>query len=491
MTRVPAGAGKNPSLRRRLLASMLLPAAVLAVVLGAGGALLIHNVVETTHDRVLDGSVLAIAERLAVDEDDEVTVDLPPVALGMLESQAGDQIYYSVSYGGAPVTGYHDLPLADTSRMMPWMTEHRDSKMRGAVVRVAAQARPIYGKLGLVLVQVAETRKLRSTLEWHLLGGLVVLEAVLLVLVGALAWLGIGRGLEPLTQVSAEIDHRAVRGAISLRPLHTLRVPEEALAPVLAFNAMLERLEQMMGAMRRFTADASHQMRTPLTVLRMHLALLRRMDASLPERRAVLDDLESATRRLERLLEQLIGLARADELAVDTGPQTASADLAIITAEVLAEHVPHALACGMEIIFERPDGPVPILGHPLFAGEMIGNLLDNAICYNRAGGTITVRVAYGEAGARAEIEDEGPGISQDERAKVFERFYRASQTKGLEGSGLGLAIVRALADRLGAAVTLSDRVGGSGLLATVLFRAAGLNQGPVGGSPDIARPLSS
>ncbi len=89
---------------------MLLPAAAVALALGLGGALVIRDVVETTHDRLLDGSVLAIAERLAVDEDNEVTVDLPRVALGMLESQAQDRIYYSVSYRGQLVTGYRDLP---------------------------------------------------------------------------------------------------------------------------------------------------------------------------------------------------------------------------------------------------------------------------------------------------------------------------------------------------------------------------------------------
>jgi len=463
---------RQPSLRRSLMAGALLPAFVLAVVLGAGGALLIHNVVETTHDRLLDGSVLAIADRLAVDEDNDVTVDLPPVALGMLESQAQDSIYYSVSYDGAPVTGYRDLPRADVSRLEPGGTEHWNATMRGATVRVAAQARRIYGKPDPVLVEVAETRNARRMLEWRLLGALAALEAGLLGLVGVLVWRGIGRGLAPLTRLSAEIHRRVVPGAVSLHPLDTARVPAEALAPVLAFNALLERLEGAMGAVRHFTADASHQMRTPLAVLRMHLELARRYGTAAPEGRAALDDIEGAARRLERLLAQLIALARADEGAAEGVAADTTRDLAEVAAEVVAGQVPQALARGMEMQFERPDGAVPILGQPLLVGEIIANLLDNAIRYNRAGGIVLVRVARDGAGCRVEVEDEGPGIPPAERAKVFERFYRMARKDGPEGNGLGLAIVRALADRLGAAITLNDRSGRPGLRVAVTFRAS-------------------
>ncbi|ACL57718.1 sensor histidine kinase [Methylobacterium nodulans] len=459
-----------PSLRRGLMARMLLPAAALALVLGFGGALVIRDVVETTHDRLLDGSVLAIAERLALDEDNEVTVDLPRVALGMLESQAQDRIYYSVSYGGQLVTGYRDLPRAAVTELEPGVTRHWDSVMRGAPVRVAAQARRIYGKPEPVLVQVAETRDARRALQTRLLGGLILLEAGLLGLVGVLTWHGIGRGLEPLNRLSAEIDRRAVPGAISLRPLDASQVPKEAVAPVLAFNTLLARLEQAMGAMRRFTADASHQMRTPLAVLRTHLDLARRYGvAASSEGRAALDDIEGAAERLEHLLSQLIALARADEAA--DAVTTTDLDLAEVAAAVLAEQVPRALAAGVEIAFERPDGPVMILAHPTLVGEILGNLIDNAIRYGGSGASVVVRVANDAAGARVEIEDDGPGIPSSEREKVFARFYRVARSGGPEGSGLGLAVVRALADRIGAAVTLEEGSrGGPGLLARVVFR---------------------
>lgn len=228
-----------------------------------------------------------------------------------------------------------------------------------------------------------------------------------------------------------------------------------------------------MGAVRRFTADASHQMRTPLAVLRMHLELVRRHGAAGTEGHAALDDIERAARRLERLLSQLIALARAEEVPAEGVLPTMAMDLAEVTAAVVAEQVPRAIMRGMDVVFEKPDGFVLILGHPILVGEIVSNLLENAVRYNRADGTVIVRVVCDTAGARVEIEDEGPGIPLAERAMAFERFCRVPRNGGPEGSGLGLAIVRALADRLGAAVTLDDRISNEpGLLVKVVFRVA-------------------
>jgi two-component system sensor histidine kinase TctE len=122
--------------------------------------------------------------------------------------------------------------------------------------------------------------------------------------------------------------------------------------------------------------------------------------------------------------------------------------------------------------FEGPEEPVPIASNEILTQEIVANLVDNAIRYNREGGAVIVRVMAAESGGRLEIEDEGPGIPASDRARVFERFYRIPRRGGPEGSGLGLAIVRALADRLGADVRLHDRNNGTGLLAIVHFRGA-------------------
>jgi two-component system, OmpR family, sensor histidine kinase TctE len=371
--------------------------------------------------------------------------------------------------------GYQDLPQTEVARLRPGVLHHWDTVIRGAPVRVAAEARRIYGKPHLVLVQVAETRDARRALEFRLLGGLAVLEAGLLGLVGVLAWLAIGSGLRPLTELSAEIGRRAAPGAVNLQPLDTTRVPREALAPVQAFNALLQRLAESMGAVRRFTADASHQKGTPLAIVRIHLDLIRRHYLGQPapaEISAALDDIEGASQRLEHLLAQLLVLARAEEDGAESNLLIGSMNLAESVAEIIAERVPQALARSIEIQFEPGAGQVSVLGNPLLVREIMGNLLDNAIRYNRDGGSVTVRVVHDPASPRAEIEDDGPGIPETERAKVFERFHRVVRAGGPEGSGLGLAIVRTLADRIGATVTLNNRPSGAGVLATVIFRGA-------------------
>ncbi|KAA0587650.1 sensor histidine kinase (plasmid) [Azospirillum oryzae] len=473
-----------PSLRRRLLTRLLVPLGALAVGLGVGGSALIHGFVQSTHDRLLAGSTLAIAERLAVDDDNgEVTVDLPAVAFGMLESQARDSIYYNVAHEGGVITGYLDLPLPDISKMPTNVTVFRDATYRGHAVRVAAQIRRLYGVPLPVLVQVAETTAGRRAVEVDLLLWLTLLEVALVGGSGLLVWGAVGRGLAPLGRLRRVIDSRSARGVtgggLALVPLPLAVVPVEVLPLVIAINGLLARLDQSIGTMRRFTADASHQLRTPLAVLRTHLALLRRFGTDSAEGRAALDDVEGAVKRLERLLVQLLALARADEdaPAVPAAPEVT--DLRQVAMEVAAEQVPAALAQDIEVRFEAPeDGGADLLravGNPVLVGELLGNLLDNAIRYNRPGGTVTVRVGAGlGSGPVLEVEDDGPGIPEAERERVFERFYRLDRPgePPRTGSGLGLAIVRALADRLGATVRLDAGQDGRGLKVTVILRPA-------------------
>ena len=442
---------------------LLPPAAALALLLGAGGGLLITNVVESAHDRLLDGSILAIAERVTA-EDGGITVDLPPVALGMLESQAHDSIYYSVSYDGLPITGYHDLPLADSDQMSPGVSIHWNERFRGGRVRIGAQIRNVYGKMHPVLIEVAETTIARDAQEWRMYEGLAALEFGLIGLIGILAWRAIGRGLAPLADLSRQIDGRSVKGAINLTPLDLDGVPHEALAPATALNALLLRLEQSIEAIRHFTADASHQMRSPLAVLRTHAQLVRRHGSQSPIGKGALDDIDGAVARLERLSTQLIALARLDENAEIARE---AADLRQIATEVISNHLDAALAGAVEIQFVCDQAKVPISGNPVLIEQIIGNLLDNAIRYNRPGGTVEVRIVREERTVRLEIEDDGPGIPQDAQGRVFDRFYRIPRSGAPSGSGLGLSIVRSVADHLGGTVELAGSPDSSGLIAIV------------------------
>ena len=460
----------RPSLRRTLLTNLVAPAIVLAVVLGIGGMVLIQRVVETTHDRLLDGSVLAIAERVGV-EDGELTVDLPQVALGMLESQSHDSIYYSVTYLGELITGYKDLPLSGFDRLKAGETGHRDGVYRGKPVRIGVQARQVYGRPGLVLVAVAETVQARRAVEREMLIGLAVLEAGLIGLIACLGWYAVDRGLRPLGELKQEIDARGIQGGPNLSPLDLSRVPQEALAPALAVNSLLQRLDLAIELVRRFTADASHQMRTPLAILRTHLDLVRRLGSETPAGQSALNEVDNAINRLERLLRQLVTLARADEQNI-AQPVVENVDLNEIAFNVLSERAPQAFARDIDVQFDRFDGRAMIAGNSLLIGELLANLIDNAIRYNRAGGMVLVRTVVEATAARVEVEDTGPGIPEAHLARVFERFYRIPMTNGPEGSGLGLAIVKALSDRLGAQIVLSPGAKGQGLRVSVSFPLA-------------------
>jgi two-component system sensor histidine kinase TctE len=460
----------RPSLKRTLLTNLVAPAIVLAVVLGIGGMVLIQRVVETTHDRLLDGSVLAIAERVGV-EDGELSVDLPQVALGMLESQSHDSIYYSVTYLGELITGYKDLPLPGFDRLKAGETAHRDGVYRGKPVRIGAQARQVYGRPGSVLVAVAETIQARRAVEREMLTGLAVLEAGLIGLIACLAWYAVERGLRPLGDLKQEIDARGIQGGPNLSPLDLSRVPQEALAPAIAVNSLLQRLDLAIELVRRFTADAAHQMRTPLAILRTHLDLVRRLGPETPAGQSALNEVDNAINRLERLLRQLVTLARADEQNI-TQPVVENVDLNEIAINVLSERAPQAFARDIDVQFDRSDGSALIPGNSLLVGELLANLVDNAIRYNHAGGMILVRTVVDLSAARVEVEDNGPGIPDAHLARVFERFYRIPMTNGPDGSGLGLAIVKALADRLGAQIALSPGAEERGLLVSVSFPLA-------------------
>jgi two-component system sensor histidine kinase TctE len=424
------------------------------MVLAFGGSFAINRIVESTHDRLLNGSLLAIAERLAVD-DGEVTVDLPQVALGMLESQAHDSIYYSVSVGGKPVTGYSDLPLAQASDIVVGQPVHWDGSYRGNSVRIAAIKRRVFGINEPVTVAVAETKAARDQLQYSMLRDLAIVEILLLIVVGLLAWFAVKRGLQPLADLSQQIDLRAIDGSNELRALELSRVPREALAPAQAINSLLERVRLATELLQRFTADASHQMRTPLAALRTHLELLKRNVPSNEAAGQALSEVSHAVLQLERLITQLLSLARADEGAL-APLQSQRFDLVAKLASVLSQRTPDAVAREIDLQFVVAEEPLTVLSDEMLVGELLGNIVDNAILYGGERGTIIARIEPRARKAYIEIEDDGPGISVSERERVFDRFYRISRQNNPQGSGLGLAIVRALSERLAADVVLSD-----------------------------------
>jgi signal transduction histidine kinase len=226
-----------------------------------------------------------------------------------------------------------------------------------------------------------------------------------------------------------------------------------------------ERLQQ---AMSRFTADASHQMRTPLTILRTHISVLGGLLPKNNEAHSSLKDIQEAADRLQRLLIQLLKLARADGgRSLDN--ESGTIDLREVIQEIATKHAPQALEASIDLHFEAALRPFPTQANPIMISEVFSNLIDNAIRYNDAGGSVVIRLSDDQGKHVVDIEDDGPGIPEAERDKVFTRFYRLNRDQSRVGSGLGLAIVQSLAATLNAEISMSAGANDRGLRVRVSF----------------------
>jgi len=263
-----------------------------------------------------------------------------------------------------------------------------------------------------------------------------------------LVWFGLSRGLAPLATLQTLIRSRKPD---DLSPIDPTAAPEEISPLVASFNDLMARLAQNLRAQQRFLADAAHQMKTPLAGLRTQAELaLRETDPD--ELRRTLRHIARSTERTTHLTNQLLALARAEHRTSSSHFQVV--DLASLARDVVRELVPGAIARGLDLGFEAGEGAVRILAAPLLIQELLKNLVDNAVRYTPAGGTITVRVREDNESALLEVEDTGPGIPEADRHRVFDRFYRVLGTN-VDGSGLGLAIVREIAQQHDALVRLS------------------------------------
>jgi two-component system sensor histidine kinase TctE len=455
--------GRTPSLKRRLLLTLLLPLCGILLVLGTSGAWLTFLMVQGASDRVLSGSLQAISETLSMQEG-YLTLDLPPSALGMLENSDRDNVYYSIRYRGNLVTGYPELPAGNPDLPLEDV-RFSDSTFHGIPIRVATEAKLVPQLRFPVIVQVAETTKNRSSMAHRMQISLIAGELFLLVVIASLMFLAVNWGLRPLAVLSKDVEARSNDEELDFAPLPMSSVPLEAAPFVSAFNNLLGHVETSFQTLRRFTSDASHQLRAPLAVVRTHVELLSRQLDGSAEVRGAITDIHNGVKALQHLIVQLISLAKAER---PNGEMDESVEFDLVECAAAAgrTYATQALARKMELSFEASSDIVLVLGNPFFAGEMIANLLDNAIRYGNPGDHIVARVAP----AILEIEDDGPGIAQEDRERVFERFFRLPQNANRDGSGLGLPIVQALGRRMGATVRLETPASGKGLKAVVRFR---------------------
>ncbi len=454
---------RNRSLRRRLILWLLVPLFAVAALLVAESYAGARRSSDGAFDRTLLGSALAIAERVVAD-DDRIEVDLPYVALEMLTSMGEERVFYKiVGPKGDFITGYRDLPEPASGAARDGGAVFYDSRYLGATVRIVMLRRPLTMEAGQVFfsIFVAETTRSRQVLARQAMTSAAARFAILVVMVSLIAWVGVTRGIAPLNRLGHAIDRRSHH---DMRPLDH-EVPMEVRSLVDAINHLMGRLGETIGTMRRFVEDASHQLRSPLAALQTQaeLAMGERDPAALEIRLARLFE---TTRQTSRLADQLLSLARlSPEAAAIRRVETI--DLADLAAAVCREWVPRALEKGIDLGFEGNGDGIRIAGDQTLLAEMLNNLLDNAVSYCPADSHVTVRVGEG-AGGRAvvEVEDDGPGIPEEFRERVFDRFFRVLGNRE-EGCGLGLAIVKETVDAHAGGIVLGDAAGGRGLIVRV------------------------
>jgi two-component system sensor histidine kinase TctE len=460
--------GRRYQLRSQLLRWLLIPLGALCIVGALLARLTIQKAIDAAYDKSLSAAALDISEHLRM-AGEKPEVDLPPAALEMLDTEDQDRVFYSVGYRtpGQPyvhMTGYDDLPGALDAPA--GKTIFFDAEYRGEAIRVAAlyTAMPSDPPV-MAVTEVAETVGGRKALVKSILAQALAQQLFLLLLGGAIVWMGVTIGLTPLRELSEEVARRT---ATDLEPLPFQHGPEEVSPLIAAVDQLMARVRAAIAMQQRFIADASHQLRTPLAVLRTQAeSALREEDpAAVRQALAQLRDHSQAT---SHLASQLLSLARAEPSAGGPGKEELI-DLVAVAREACVALVPDALARKADLGF-ADEGPAWIHAQPLLVRELIGNLIDNALRY-APGSTITVRVAQeAPSGILLVVEDDGPGIPREERERVFERFYRVRGTSG-DGAGLGLAIVREIARRHRAVVELTDGPGGKGLRVEVRFAAA-------------------
>ncbi|MFM0666671.1 sensor histidine kinase [Paraburkholderia sediminicola] len=450
------------SLRGRLLWWLLLP---LAAFVSISGMISYRNA-QTTADLVQDNALLSSMRIIGEDIDwdnGSVSIQIPPAALELFESPEQDSVFYRVEASGHRLlAGSLELPLPPHAGDSPTLYATRLED--GRAVRAVAYARQLYdsGRTEEVVVAVAKTEGSRDAMVWRLLRPQLFGEVLTLVLAMVFVYLGLTFELLPLMKVKDDV---ADRNPSQLEPIRVARLHVELRPIVEAINQCIARMGQQAATQRQFISDAAHQMRTPLTLLVAQIQFARQRenrDAPLAE---ALAGMHKSSRKLTTLTDKLLLLAQA-ESAAPAGARE-RVDLSALIAGVLEELIAFAQSREIDLGAELEDGLI-VTGDEALTAALVTNLVDNALRYTQAGGCVTVQTSRYNDMAVVRVIDNGPGIKAEVRARVFERFYRASSHA--DGTGLGLPIVREIAHRQGGTVTLESGEDGVGLVATVEMR---------------------
>lgn len=451
------------SLRVRLVLWLSGLCAVSAIALLIGVRLYGIHAADRAFDRILNASALAIAEQVFV-RDGQVAVDLPYAALDMLGFARNDSVYYRViGPQGRTITGYADLP-PPAQTASPETPLFFNAAYRGEATRFVVLGRLLAEPelSGWATIQVGQTRNARSALASAMAWSATLPIIAFMLIILALVWYGVRRGLTPLQRVEAELEQRQ---PTDLSPLN-VNAPREIEGLVGAMNHFMAQLQTTLAQMQRFIGDASHQIRTPLASLKAQAELAR--DTADPQQlQHYLDRIEHNAAVTTRLANQLLSNAVITHRA-NTRHRSAI-DLIDVIHQAVHDAVPLADGRIDDINMMIDCKTAPLQGDPVALREALRNLLENALQHAGDHGAIDIRLHANTNSYLCSVIDHGPGIPARERGRVLQRFQRGAGARG-PGSGLGLAIVHEVVVRHGGTLTLTAASDG-GLCATIRLPA--------------------
>ncbi|WP_278442520.1 sensor histidine kinase [Pseudomonas oryzihabitans] len=448
-----------PSLRRRLLKWLVLP----VLLVNLGGAVVSYQFARKPAFSALDGDLtdaaILLLEQLEVDGNGRLW--LPTEADYLLRHNSHDHVWLAVrSLDGQLLFGDGAMPVQEIT------DEMRDGHTTALRTRINDRSVFMVGRLGVVAGQpvvasVAQTLSRHTAALQRMVLTLVAVQILVALLIAAQLLWAVRRGLKPLERLERQLDSRHYD---DLAPLREEGAPRELGTFVTALNGLLLRIREGARNQRAFLDDMAHQLRTPLAGISTLTQWLRQRHAGDAESAAALAQLQAATERMTRQTNQLLTLARAATARLESPPREP-----LRLDELIGEAMPSQLAQadghGIDLGYELE--PQTVQGNAFQLRDLLDNLVDNALRYTPRGGQVTVRLR-GQAGATVlEVEDDGPGIPEAERERIFERFYRLDS--GIHGTGLGLAIVRDIAIAHDAGVELATATGGHGLRVAIHF----------------------
>lgn len=441
----------TPSLKLALTRRLVLGLLVIGMASAAVAYVISTRFANRAFDRSLFDDVQVLAKQVRWAQG-SAQITLSPDALVWLLADEGDEVIYRVT----DLTTMRVLTSNGTFGALPDLDINDDEPNFRSVdvgperLRVAYLKHRVGPLNAPALVEIAETIRKRERVTQGILFGTIAIMSVVILAAVMLVWSGITASLAPLRALEAEVARRSIGNMQALDPGSA---PAEVRGLIEAINHMIVRVSDAIDVQRHFLANAAHQLKTPIAGLRLQAQLALKAELSGPARGSI-EEVERRATHSAHLIEQLLTLTRA-ESSQDVLPSIECV-LAEVAHDVIERRLSDAIARQIDLGFESDGEPGVIFANPVLVGELVANLVDNALRYGRVGGQATVSLNSGPGFVVLGVSDDGVGLAVEQREQVFRRFWR-SDASSSDGAGLGLAIVKEIAERYGGTVAMTSR----------------------------------